>query len=149
MLYIVNNTNKSECNINLIGEKNMSKEVPKYRKIDEHSFNAIKTLINTGLSGREIQRAMNISQTTFWRIKTSETLEQYRQVVNEKNYPQKHLSEKDDGQRITDMISETTITPIGVNFTEAQAENIVEVLNKILEKLSIIADNTKPKGLFH
>ena len=127
----------------------MSKEVPKYRKIDEHSFNAIKTLINTGLSGREIQRAMNISQTTFWRIKTSETLEQYRQVVNEKNYPQKHLSEKDDGQRITDMISETTITPIGVNFTEAQAENIVEVLNKILEKLSIIADNTKPKGLFH
>ena len=149
MLYIVNNTNKSECNINLIGEKNMSKEVPKYRKIDEHSFNAIKTLINTGLSGREIQRAMNISQATFWRIKTSETLEQYRQVVNEKNYPQKHLSEKDDGQRITDMISETTITPIGVNFTEAQAENIVEVLNKILEKLSIIADNTKPKGLFH
>lgn len=127
----------------------MSKEVRKYRKIDEHSFNAIKTLINTGLSGREIQRAMNISQTTFWRINASETLEQYRQLVSEKNYTQKHLSEKDDEQIITDMISETTITPIGVNFTEAQAENIVETLNKILEKLSIIADNTKPKGLFH
>lgn len=127
----------------------MSKEVRKYRKIDEHNFNAIKTLINTGLSGREIQRAMNISQATLWRIKTSETLEQYRQLVLEKNSPQKHLSEKDDGQIITDMISETTITPIGVNFTEAQAENIVETLNKILEKLSIIADNTKPKGLFH
>lgn len=127
----------------------MDKKVRKYRKIDEHNFNAIKTLINTGLSGREIQRAMNISQATLWRIKTSETLEQYRQLVLEKSYPQKHLSEKDEGQRITDMISETTITPIGVNFTEAQAENIVEVLNKILEKLSIIADNTKPKGLFH
>lgn len=127
----------------------MDKKVRKYRKIDEHNFNAIKTLINTGLSGREIQRAMNISQATFWRIKTSETLEQYRQLVLEKNFPQKHLSKKDDGQRITDMISETTITPIGVNFTEAQAENIVETLNKILEKLSIIADNTKPKGLFH
>ena len=127
----------------------MDKKVRKYRKIDEHNFNAIKTLINTGLSGREIQRAMNISQATLWRIKTSETLEQYRQLVLEKNFPQKHLSEKDDGQIITDMISETTITPIGVNFTEAQAENIVETLNKILEKLSIIADNTKPKGLFH
>ena len=127
----------------------MNKKVRKYRKIDEHNFNAIKTLINTGLSGREIQRAMNISQATLWRIKTSETLEQYRQLVLEKNYPQKHLPEKDDGQIITDMISETTITPIGVNFTEAQAENIVETLNKILEKLSIIADNTKPKGLFH
>ena len=127
----------------------MSKEVRKYRKIDEHNFNAIKTLINTGLSGREIQRAMNISQATLWRIKTSETLEQYRQLVLEKNFPQKHLPEKDDGQRIMETISETTITPIGVNFTEAQAENIVETLNKILEKLSIIADNTKPKGLFH
>lgn len=135
--------------MNLIGEKNMSKEVCKYRKIDEHSFNAIKTLISTGLSGREIQQAMNISQATFWRIKTSETLEQYRQLVSEKNYPQKHLSEKDDGQRIMETISETTFTPIGVNFTEAQAEEIVEVLNKILEKVSIIADNTKPKGLFH
>ena len=127
----------------------MDKKVRKYRKIDEHNFNAIKTLINTGLSGREIQRAMNISQATLWRIKTSETLEQYRQLVLEKNFPQKHLPEKDDEQRIMETISETTITPIGVNFTEAQAENIVETLNKILEKLSIIADNTKPKGLFH
>lgn len=127
----------------------MDKKVRKYRKIDEHSFNAIKTLISTGLSGREIQRAMNISQATFWRVKTSETLEEYRQLVLEKNYPQKHPSEKDDGQRIMETISETTITPIGVNFTEAQAENIVETLNKILEKVSTIADNTKPKGLFH
>ena len=127
----------------------MDKKVRKYRKIDEHNFNAIKTLINTGLSGREIQRAMNISQATLWRIKTSETLEQYRQLVLEKNFPQKHLSAKDDGQRIMETMSETTITPIGVNFTEAQAENIIEVLNKILEKVSIIADNTKPKGLFH
>ena len=127
----------------------MNNKVRKYRKIDEHSYNAIKTLISTGLSGREIQRAMNISQATFWRVKTSETLEEYRQILGEKNNAQKRLPKKDDEQIITDMISETTITPIGVNFTEAQAENIVETLNKILEKLSIIADNTKPKGLFH
>ena len=127
----------------------MNNKVRKYRKIDEHSYNAIKTLINTGLSGREIQRAMNISQATFWRVKTSETLEEYRQLLGEKNNAQKRLPKKDDEQIITDMISETTITPIGVNFTEAQADNIVETLNKILEKLSIIADNTKPKGLFH
>ena len=127
----------------------MNNKVRKYRKIDEHSFNAIKTLISTGLSGREIQRAMNISQATFWRVKTSETLEEYRQLLDEKNNAQKRLPKKDDGQRITDMISETTITPIAALVTEAQAEDIVETLNKILEKLSIIADNTKPKGLFH
>lgn len=127
----------------------MDKRVRKYRKIDEHSFNAIKTLISTGLSGREIQRAMNISQATFWRVKTSETLEEYRQLLDEKNNAQKRLPKKDDEQRITDMISETTITPIAALLTEGQAEEIVETLNKILEKLSIIADNTKPKGLFH
>ena len=32
----------------------MNNKVRKYRKIDEHSYNAIKTLISTGLSGREI-----------------------------------------------------------------------------------------------
>lgn len=127
----------------------MNNKVRKYRKIDEHSYNAIKTLISTGLSGREIQRAMNISQATFWRVKTSETLEEYRQLLGEKNNAQKRLPKKDDEQIITDMISETTITPIGDLPTEDQAENIIEVLNKILEKLSIIADNTKPKGLFH
>lgn len=127
----------------------MDKRVRKYRKIDEHSFNAIKTLISTGLSGREIQRAMNISQATFWRIKTSETLEQYRQLVSEKNYPQKHPSEKTGEQMVMDTISETTSTPIGAICMVAQAEEIVEVLNKILEKVSIIADNTKPKGFFH
>lgn len=127
----------------------MDKKVRKYRKIDEHSYNAIKTLINTGLSGREIQRAMNISQTTFWRIKTSETLEEYRQLVSDKNYPQKHLPEKTEGQRIAEAISEAAFSPLEIDFTEAQADDIVETLNKILEKLSIIADNTKPKGLFH
>lgn len=127
----------------------MNKKVRKYRKIDEHSFNAIKTLISTGLSGREIQRAMNISQATFWRVKTSETLEEYHQIVNEKNCPQKHPSEKTEEQTIMDTISETTYTPIGAICTMAQAEETVEVLNKILEKVSIIADNTKPKGFFH
>lgn len=127
----------------------MNKKVRKYRKIDEHSFNAIKTLISTGLSGREIQRAMNISQATFWRIKTSETLEEYRQLVNEKKYPQKYLSKKTDGEDIVVAINEAATVLAESNFTEAQDENIVEVLNKILDKLSIIADNTKPKGLFH
>lgn len=127
----------------------MNKKVRKYRKIDEHSFNATKTLISTGLSGREIQRAMNISQATFWRIKTSETLEEYRQLVNEKNYPQKYLSKKTDGEDIVVAINEAATVLAESNFTEAQDENIVEVLNKILDKLSIIADNTKPKGLFH
>lgn len=127
----------------------MNKRVRKYHKIDEHSFNAVKTLIDTGLSGREIQRAMNISQSTFWRIKSSETLEEYRQAVNQKNYPQKHLPEKTEGEKLVDQIAEATRATVEISFTEAQAEIVIEVLNKILEKVSIIADNTKPKGFFH
>lgn len=127
----------------------MNKRVRKYHKIDEHSFNAVKTLISTGLSGREIQRALSISPSTFHRIKSSETLEEYRQVVNMKNSAQKHLPEKTEGERIVEAINAAVTTPLEINFTEAQAEIVIEVLNKILEKVSLIADNTKPKGFFH
>ncbi len=126
----------------------MAKKVRGYHKIDQHNFNAVKTLISTGLSGREIQRALGISPSTFHRIKSSETLEEYRQAVNQKNYTQKHLPEKTEGQRIVEAISEAASASLEINFTEAQAEIVIEVLNKILEKVSLIADNTKPKGLF-
>lgn len=126
----------------------MAKKVRSYHKIDQHNFNAVKTLISTGLSGREIQRALGISPSTFHRIKGAETLEEYRQVVNEKNNAQKHLPEKTEGQRIAEAISESAFSPLEIDFTEAQAEIVIEILNKILEKVSLIADNTKPKGLF-
>ena len=127
----------------------MTKKVRNYHKIDQHSFNAVKTLISTGLSGREIQRALGISPSTFHRIKSSETLEEYRQAVNQKNYPQKHLPEETEGERIVRAINEAVTTPPEINFTEAQAEIVIEILNKILAKVSLIADNTKPKGFFH
>ena len=127
----------------------MNKKVRKYHKIDEHSFNAVKTLISTGLSGREIQRALGISQSTFWRIKSSETLEEYRQAVNQKNYAQKHLPEETEGEKVAEQIAEAARASVEINFTEAQAEIVIEILNKILEKVSLIADNTKPKGFFH
>lgn len=122
----------------------MNKKVRKYRKIDEHSFNAVKTLINTGLSGREIQRAMSISQSTYWRIKKSETLDEYRATVLQKNTPS-----KTEGEKVAEQIAEAARASAEINFTEAQAEIVIEVLNKILEKVSLIADNTKPKGFFH
>ena len=121
----------------------MNKKVRKYRKIDEHSFNAVKTLINTGLSGREIQRAMSISQSTYWRIKKSETLDEYRATVLQKNAPS-----KTEGEKVAEQIAEAARASVEINFTEAQAEIVIEVLNKILEKVSLIADNTKPKGFF-
>lgn len=127
----------------------MTKKVRSYHKIDQHNFNAVKTLISTGLSGREIQRALGISPSTFHRIKSSETLEEYRQAVNQKNYAQKHLPEETEGEKIVRAINEAVTTPLEINFTEAQAEIVIEILNKILAKVSLIADNTKPKGFFH
>lgn len=126
----------------------MNKKVRSYRKIDEHSFNAIKKLVETGLTGREIQRAMNISASTFWRVKTSETLADYKNYMAAKNSKYNHPEEKTEGQKIAEAISEAAFAPLEINFTEAQAEIVIEVLNKILEKVSLIADNTKPKGLF-
>lgn len=121
----------------------MNKKVRKYRKIDEHSFNAVKTLISTGLTGREIQRAMNISQSTFWRIKKAEDLDEYRAFVLQKN-----TSSETEGEKVAEQIAEAARASVEINFTEAQAEIVIEILNKILEKVSLIADNTKPKGFF-
>lgn len=121
----------------------MNKKVRKYRKIDEHSFNAVKTLISTGLTGREIQRAMNISQSTFWRIKKAEDLDEYRAFVLQKN-----TSSETEGEKVAEQIAEAAGASVEINFTEAQAEIVIEILNKILEKVSLIADNTKPKGFF-
>ena len=121
----------------------MNKKVRKYRKIDEHSFNAVKTLISTGLTGREIQRAMNISQSTFWRIKKAEDLDEYRAFVLQKN-----ASNETEGEKVAEQIVEAARASVEINFTEAQAEIVIEILNRILEKVSLIADNTKPKGFF-
>lgn len=121
----------------------MNKKVRKYRKIDEHSFNAVKTLISTGLTGREIQRAMNISQSTFWRIKKAEDLDEYRAFVLQKN-----TSSETEGEKVAEQIAEAARASVEINFTEAQAEIVIEILNKILEKVSLVADNTKPKGFF-
>lgn len=126
----------------------MNKKVRSYRKIDEHSFNAIKKLVETGLTGKEIQRAMNISASTFWRVKASETLEDYKGYMAAKNSKYNHPEEKTEEQKVAETISEAAFTPLEINFTDAQAEIVIEVLNKILEKVSVIADNTKPKGLF-
>lgn len=121
----------------------MTKKVRSYRKIDQHNFNAVKTLISTGLSGREIQRAMNISQSTFWRIKKAEDLDEYRAFVLQKN-----TSSETEGEKVAEQIAEAARASVEINFTEAQAEIVIEILNKILEKVSLIADNTKPKGFF-
>lgn len=127
----------------------MNKKVRSYRKIDEHSFNAIKKLVETGLTGKEIQRAMNISASTFWRVKASENLADYKSYMAAKNNKYNHPEEKTEGQKIVEAINAAVTTPLEINFTEAQAEIVIEVLNKILEKVSLIADNTKPKGFFH
>lgn len=126
----------------------MNKKSRGYRKIDEHSFNAIKKLVETGLTGREIQRAMNVSASTFWRVKAAETLADYKNYMAVKNDKYIRREENTEEQKIAEAISKSTSTPLEVNFTEAQAEIVIEVLNKILDKVTIIADNTKPKGFF-
>jgi DNA-binding transcriptional MerR regulator len=128
----------------------MSKKARNYTKIDEHNYAAIKKLIEAGLTGKEIQKAMGIAPSTFWRIKASASLDEYRHIVNTKNaaQAQKRAEAKTEGEKLIDQIAQAERAMVEINFTEAQAEVIIEVLNDILRKVSIIADNTKPKGLF-
>lgn len=127
----------------------MSKKVRSYRKIDEHSYNAIKKLIGTGLTGREIQKAMGISQSTFWRIKKSETIDEYRNVVNEKNTPAPKKTEQITKQKVVyeypDIELKTDVSP--------KLHIIIELLQHIDKKLEALSgeepQQPKKRGFFH
>lgn len=121
----------------------MNEKVRKYRKIDEHSFNAVKTLISTGLSGREIQRAMGIAPATYSRIKNSESLEDYRYIVNHKNSQKKEEEKSEPKVEYVNMNWEANISP--------KLSIIIELLQTINRKLGPEPQQEEPKkrGLFH
>lgn len=121
----------------------MNKKVRSYRKIDQHNFNAVKTLISTGLSGREIQRAMGIAPATYSRIKNSESLEDYRRIVNAKNSQKKEEGKSEPKVEYVNMNWEANISP--------KLAIIIELLQTINRKLGPEPQQEEPKkrGLFH
>jgi hypothetical protein len=121
----------------------MSKKPRNYTKIDSHNFAAVKKLIEVGLSGREIQRAMGIAPATYSRIKNSESLEDYRYIVNHKNAQKKEEEKSEPKVEYVNMNWEANISP--------KLTIIIELLQTINRKLGPEPQQEEPKkrGLFH
>lgn len=135
----------------------MAKRGPyKNRKINEKSFTAIKQLLASGtFSNSDIVKAFKISPATLYRVKNCETVEEYRRTLNEDSNKAKA---KQKAKKLNEWKPETmpeTQVPCAkpleprISFEEANNEIVVDLLNQILAQVKIIADNTRPRGLFH
>lgn len=126
-------------------------------KVNEQSFNLIKVLAESGMKKSDIAKAMGISYPTIFRVLRSDTLEDYKQFIREKNAKDKQAREA-NAATATDGIIEVNVSPetysrtetTEIDFSEAQLQIIVELLNQIIDKLSTIIanDSNKSRGLF-
>lgn len=126
-------------------------------KVNEQSFNLIKVLAESGIKKSDIAKAMGISYPTIFRVLRSDTLEDYKNFIRDKNAKDKQAREA-NAAAATDGIIEVDVSPetylrketAEIDFSEAQLQIIVELLNQIIDKLStIIANgNNKSRGLF-
>ena len=126
-------------------------------KVNEQSFNLIKVLAESGMKKCDIAKAMGISYPTIFRVLRSDTLEDYKQFIKDKNAKDKQAREA-NAAATTDGIIEVDVSPetysrtetTEIDFSEAQLQIIVELLNQIIDKLSTIIanDNNKSRGLF-
>lgn len=126
-------------------------------KVNEQSFNLIKVLAESGMKKSDIAKAMGISYPTIFRVLRSDTLEDYKEFIREKNAKDKQAREA-NAATATDGIIEVDVSPetysktetTEIDFSEAQLQIIVELLNQIIDKLSTIIanDSNKSRGLF-
>lgn len=123
-------------------------------KVNEQSFNLIKVLAESGMKKSDIAKAMGISYPTIFRVLRSDTLEDYKQFIKDKNAKDKQAGEA-NAATATDGIIEVDMSHLRketteIDFSEAQLQTIVELLNQIIDKLSTIIanDNNKSRGLF-
>lgn len=129
----------------------MSGKTRNYTKIDSHNYNAVKKLIEVGITGKEIQRIMKIAPSTYARIKASESLEEYRRIVNHKNAQIKQKAEQKAAK------AEPEQKKAVVEFSEIEFKShvgpqlnvIIELLQTINRKLGPEPEEQKKRGFFH
>lgn len=111
------------------------------KKIDENSYKIIKTLAENGMSKTDICKVYGVSKSTCRRVVLSKSLEDYRKMVNEEA-AKANAREKERRAEKKETVE--------VNFSEAQLQIIVELLNSIDAKLRILMDEQADKkhGLF-
>ena len=124
------------------------KENKKLQKINDNNYALIKMLAENGVTKADIKKALGLSGSTVYRVLASKDIAEYRGMVNTQSDEKRAKKAIVDAKPVNEMLKEAFETEPTTGLSEAQAEIIIEILNKILEKVSLIADNTKPKGFF-
>jgi RNA-splicing ligase RtcB len=93
-----------------------------------------------------------MSSSTIYRVLGSENIEDYRRQVNaqaDESRAKRAKVEKSETKTVNEMLNEVCEKKPTIDFSEADIQIIIDVLNKILEKVTTIADNTdRGRGLF-
>ena len=123
-------------------------ENKKLQKINGDNYALIKMLAEKGVTKTDIKKALGLSSSTVYRVLASKDLDEYRGMVNVQSDEKRVKKAIVEAKPVDEMLKEAFEKKPTIDFSEADIQIIIEVLNKILEKVTIIADNTKPKGFF-
>lgn len=136
---------------------------PKGRKVTPENYPIIKSVIESGIPYTEIEKAFKVSGATLWSINKFDTFEEYRANLLEqterarKRREEKRAaetSETAEAVKELEKTSEEKHPAFMPNFTEANQERIIELLEQILAKLDcaemavVSDDEPKRRGLF-
>lgn len=128
------------------------KENKKLQKINDDNYALIKVLAESGMTKTVIGKALQMSSSTIYRVLGSEDINDYRRQVNaqsDESRAKRAKVEKSETKTVNEMLNEVCEKKPTIDFSEADIQIVVEILNKILEKVTTIADNTdRGRGLF-
>lgn len=126
------------------------KENKKIQKVNNDNYALIKMLAENGVAKADIKKALGLSTSTIYRVLNSKDIAEYRGMVNEQSDERRAKKTVVEAKPVNEMLKEAYEKKPTIDFSEADIQIVVEILNKILEKVSIITDNTdRGRGLFH
>lgn len=125
-------------------------ENKKRQKINDDNYALIKMLAENGVTKADIKKALGLSASTIYRVLASKDIAEYRDMVNEQSDEKRAKKAIVEAKPVNEMLKEAYERKPTIDFSEADIQIVIEVLNKILETVTTIADNTdRGRGLFH
>lgn len=114
-------------------------------------FNAIKTLLAAGANAHECAQYLNVSEATVYRIKSAETIEEYRQMMRamsaKKTAQQKakqaqanQEQPKPEQKQVTQVLPDRTMTYYCTNQMMAELKKMNEHLTLLNNKIAYIVE---------
>lgn len=138
-------------------------ENPKARKVTPENYQLMKSLLANGVTQADLRRVFRLSPATTSMINRFDTYDEYRNYLLEQSYKAKARAEarvataEEPAEAPVEKPAEEAHPAFKPDYTEANQERIIELLEQILKKLDcaemvvsdeVISDAPKRRGLF-